>query len=130
MNASPPKYCRALVAKIAFIALGILSVPQSRAVEIIGNSIAANFANGAPINPGQPRAAGFTMPGQDYTLTDVVLRLSLYSGPSEAVISIYSDSSGFPGSSLATLVMRSIALDRSMPFCRSVCRRRYHLWGE
>jgi hypothetical protein len=91
---------------LAGIAILTAAAAQTQATVIVGNSTPSAGSDGIGhfgSSTNQAAAAGFTMPGQDYTLTDVLLRLNSYDGPSEAVVGIYLDNAGLPGSLFATL---------------------------
>lgn len=83
----------------------LASVSSASAVDIFDNLANVSAATGASYssNDLQWNAQKFQTDGQSYDLVDVTLSMLLSAGTGNATLQIYSDSSGSPNASIATL---------------------------
>jgi len=87
--------CAALVSAVFTPAL---------ATELISNLDGNDASQSADLDELRNKGMGFTMPGAEYRLDSVTMRLATFGPNVRPIVEIWSDAGGLPGVSLVTLV--------------------------
>ncbi len=78
--------------------------PNAHAIELISNLDGNDATQSADLDELRNKGMGFTMPGDEYVLDSVTLRLATFGANVAPIVEIWNDVGGLPGASLVTLV--------------------------
>ena len=93
-----------LLPLLCALLVGPAVTPGVQATELISNLPGNDATQSADLDELRNKGMGFTMPGDQYQLDSVTLRLETFGANVAPIVEIWSDASGNPGAPLVTLV--------------------------
>jgi hypothetical protein len=89
---------------LSMVLVWAVVTPNAQAIELISNLPGNDASQSADLDELRNKGMGFTMPGTQYTLDNVSLRLETFGANVAPIVEIWDDVAGNPGAPLVTLV--------------------------